>query len=192
VAGGVLCPLLPVTAWLTISRRFSYGGRAMAVNHDAQPQRRSPQGTAFRRRVTLLAVIGAGGAIGAAARYGTGLAIPAGSGAFPVATFLVNVVGSVILGAVAALPAGWLRAHELARPLIGTGFCGGLTTFSTMSLQIYQLWAGHLAVATAYAVISLVAAPACAWTGFSLTQAVRGASRKQSEPPGPARGKEQQ
>jgi fluoride exporter len=164
----------------------------MVVNHDAQPQRRSPAGTAFRRRATLLAVIGAGGAIGAAARYGTTLAIPAGSGDFPVAIFLVNVVGTVILGAVAALPAGWLRAHELFRPVIGTGFCGGLTTFSTMSLGIYQLWAGHAAVATAYAVASLVAAPVCAWAGFSLTQAARGAARKQREPPDPAREKAQE
>ena len=51
-----------------------------------------------RRRATLLAVIGAGGAIGTAARYGTALAIPPRSGAYPVATFLVNVVGAVILG----------------------------------------------------------------------------------------------
>ena len=60
---------------------------------------------AVRRRVILLAVIGAGGALGAAARYGTGLALPPRLGAFPVATFVVNVVGAVILGAVAALPA---------------------------------------------------------------------------------------
>jgi len=85
----------------------------------------------LRSRVALLAVIGAGGAIGAAARYGTELAIPARSGVFPVVTFLVNIVGAVILGAVAALPAGWLWAHDLTRPGIGTGFCGGLTTFST-------------------------------------------------------------
>src|ERR1700756_4088955 len=124
--------------------------------------------SAFRRRATLLAVIGAGGAIGAAARYGTALAIPPRLDAYPFATFLVNVVGAVILGAIAALPAAWLAAHELTRPAIGTGFCGGLTTFSTMSLEIYQRWAAHTALAAAYAVISLVAAPACAWAGFSL------------------------
>ena len=67
--------------------------------------RHSALPTALRRRATLLAVIGAGGAIGAAARYGTVLALPPHLDAFPVATFLVNVVGTVILGAVAALPA---------------------------------------------------------------------------------------
>jgi len=162
----------------------------MAADHDARPSK-SREGAAFRRRATLLAVIGSGGAIGAAARYGTALAIPVRSGAYPVATFLVNVVGAVILGAVAELPAGWLPAHELTRPAIGTGFCGGLTTFSTMTLEIYQRWAGHPALATAYAVISLVAALPCAWAGLYLVQTARSASRKHREPPGPAREKAQ-
>jgi len=142
---------------------------------------------AARRRVVLLAVIGAGGALGAAARYGTGLALPPRLDAFPVATLLVNVVGTVILGAVAALPADWLTAHELTRPAIGTGFCGGLTTFSTMTLEIYQRSAAHSALAAAYAVTSLVAAPVCAWAGFSLTQTARTVSRKRRASPGPTK-----
>lgn len=144
---------------------------------------------AFRRHAALLTVIGAGGAIGSAARYGTALAIPPSAAAYPVATFLVNVVGAVILGAIAALPAGWLPAHELTRPAIGTGFCGGLTTFSTMTFEIYQRWDGHTALAAAYAVISLVAAPACAWAGFSLARTALNVSRKRRTPPG--RRKEQ-
>jgi fluoride exporter len=150
---------------------------------------------ALRRHVTLLAVIGAGGAMGSAARYGTGLAIPPRSGAYPVATFLVNVVGAVILGGIAALPTGWLPAHELTRPAISTGFCGGLTTFSTMTLEIYQRWPGHTAVAAAYAAISMLAAPVCAWAGFSLVHTARNASRtrraRRAPPPGTARGRTQ-
>ncbi len=113
----------------------------------------------------MLAVIGTGGALGAAARYGTALAIPPGSGAFPLATFGVNVVGAVILGAVAVLPDNWLPAHDLAKPGIGTGFCGGLTTFSTMTLEIYQLTPGHPQLAAGYAAASLLAAPLCALAG---------------------------
>jgi fluoride exporter len=150
--------------------------------------RNSAPPTALRRRATLLAVIGAGGAIGAAARYGTVLALPPRLDAFPVATFLVNVVGTVILGAVAALPADWLSAHALMRPAIGTGFCGGLTTFSTMTLEIYQRSSAHSLLAAAYAVTSLVAAPACAWAGFSLTQTARAASRKRGASPGATKG----
>jgi fluoride exporter len=137
----------------------------------------------LRSRVALLAVIGAGGAIGAAARYGTELAIPARSGVFPVATFLVNIVGAVILGAVAALPAGWLWAHDLTRPAIGTGFCGGLTTFSTMSLEIYQRIHATPAVAVGYAAASVVAAPLCAWAGFTVVRNRLAASRARSAPP---------
>lgn len=109
------------------------------------------------------------------------------SGAYPVATFVVNVVGAAILGMVAALPADWLRAHELTRPAVGTGFCGGLTTFSTMSLEIYQRLPGHSALAVAYAVISLLAAPFCAWAGFSAVQTARNASRERRASSGPAK-----
>jgi fluoride exporter len=162
------------------------GAPAIAPNHDARAAggKHAAPSTALRRRVTLLAVIGAGGAIGAAARYGAGLAMPSRLDAFPVATFLVNVVGAVILGAVVALPADWLAAHELTRPAVGTGFCGGLTTFSTMTLEIYQRLAAHPALAVAYAVISLLAAPVCAWAGFSLTRTARTVSRKRQAPPG--------
>src|SRR5512146_2261319 len=171
------------------------GDPAIAANHDdasAAAGGRRPgvaSSAAFRRRAALLAVIGAGGAIGAAARYGTALAIRPSAAAYPVATFLVNVVGAVILGAIAALPAGWLPAHELTRPAIGTGFCGGLTTFSTMTLEIYQRWSWHTALAAAYAVISLVAAPACAWAGFSLARTALNVSRERRAPPGPSREK---
>jgi CrcB protein len=146
--------------------------------------RRAAPPAAFRRRATLLAVIGAGGALGAAARYGTALAMPPRLDAFPYATFAVNVAGAVILGAVVALPAGWLAAHELTRPAIGTGLCGGLTTFSTMSLEIYQRSAAHPALAVVYAVTSLAAAPACAWAGYWLTQTARAVWRKRRAPPG--------
>jgi CrcB protein len=132
----------------------------------------------------LLAFIGAGGAIGTAARYGTELGIPPRSGVYPLATFLVNVVGAVILGAVGALPAGSLPAHKLSRPAIGTGFCGGLTTFSTMSLEIYQRWPGSPEVAAGYAAASLLAAPACAWAGNALVQAGRKRLRTGQPPPG--------
>lgn len=150
-------------------------------------ERPAASATALRRRASLLAVIGAGGAIGAAARYGAGLALPPRPDAFPAATFAVNVVGAVVLGAVVALPADWLAAHELTRPAVGTGFCGGLTTFSTMTLEIYQRSPAHSALAAVYAVTSLLAAPACAWAGFSLTQTARAVWRKRRAPPGAAR-----
>ena len=137
---------------------------------------------ALRGQLTLLAVIGAGGATGTAARYGTELAIAPDSEAYPAATFLVNVVGAVILGAVAELPREWLLAHELTRSAIGTGFCGGLTAFSTMSLEIHGLWPAHPEIATAYAAASLAAALACARAGSALVQTVRAIRRSRRSP----------
>jgi fluoride exporter len=137
---------------------------------------------ALRRRLALLAVIGAGGATGTAARYGTELAMEPGSDAYPVDTFLVNVVGAVILGAVAELPREWLLAHELTGSAISTGFCGGLTTFSTMSLEINGLWPAHPEIATAYAAASLAAAIACARAGSALVQTVRAIQRSRRPP----------
>jgi CrcB protein len=148
-----------------------------------------PPRPSLRGRLALLGVIGAGGAIGAAARYGTALAIPPRFGVFPVATFLVNVVGAVILGAVAALPAGWLPAHELARPAIGTGFCGGLTTFSTMSLEIYERLSATPALAVAYAAASVIVAVPCAWAGFAFVRSRLAGSRARTAPPVPSEGK---
>lgn len=139
-------------------------------------------------RLALLAVIGLGGAIGTATRYGMALAIPPESGGYPVATFLVNIIGAVLLGVIAELPTGSLPAHELTRPALGTGFCGGLTTFSTMSLEIYRLWPEHPEIAAGYAAASVSAAPACAWAGVVLVQAARAGRATQRParlPPGP-------
>jgi CrcB protein len=74
----------------------------------------------------------AGGALGTLARAGLAEALPIHPGTFPWATFLANIVGSLILGWVVIAKAQW-------RPLVGTGFCGALTTFSTWMLESHQL-----------------------------------------------------
>jgi CrcB protein len=56
---------------------------------------------------------------------------PVGSSAFPRATWLVNVVGSFLLGIVLALPGDW-------QVILGIGLCGALTTFSGVSLQLHR------------------------------------------------------
>jgi CrcB protein len=104
-----------------------------------------------------LAVL-AGGAVGSLARAGTAEAFPTRSGEWPWATFAVNLVGALILG--------WLttRLTEMTAPtryvrfLLGTGFCGALTTFSTFQVETLRLAKdGHAGVAAAYAAASLAA-----------------------------------
>jgi fluoride exporter len=84
--------------------------------------------------MTLLLVL-LGGAIGAPTRYLADLAVQRLHGTvFPWGTWTVNVVGSLVLGVVAgASPPGWLLT------LVGTGFCGALTTFSTFGFETVRL-----------------------------------------------------
>ncbi len=89
--------------------------------------------------VTLLMV---GGGAGANARYWLGRWIRElqGETAFPWATFAINVSGSVALGFVAALCANHPdESRKNWALLLGTGFCGGFTTFSAFSLETLEL-----------------------------------------------------
>lgn len=85
-----------------------------------------------------LAAVGAGGAIGAVARVGAQQTWPAPAGGWPWATIAVNIAGAFVLGCLMTA----LRHGPLSIPvyrLLGTGFCGALTTFSTMQLQLLEM-----------------------------------------------------
>jgi CrcB protein len=79
-----------------------------------------------------------GGALGTIARYEMALAEPTTSGHFPWATFIANMVGSLVLGIVVAVFADPL-ASGVGRPFLAVGVCGGLTTFSTWTVETVLL-----------------------------------------------------
>lgn len=111
----------------------------------------------------LLVILGA--MVGAPARYLTDRFVQSRhSSRFPWGTFTVNVAGSFVLGLVvaAALPSPWLA-------LVGTGFCGALTTYSTFSFETVRLIEGRAAlVASANVASSIVAGLIAAFAGAGL------------------------
>jgi len=122
--------------------------------------------------MTLLLVL-AGAAIGAPLRYLTDRAVQARHDTvFPWGTFTVNVIGSLILGAVAGRTAASGLPHEL-KYLIGTGFCGALTTYSTFSYETLRLVEQNAKFfAVANLVASIVAGLGGAFLGAAIGQAV--------------------
>jgi CrcB protein len=101
----------------------------------------------------LIAVF-AGGCAGTLARAGLAEGVTHDAGNWPWATFTANVAGAFLLGVLAARIAA---SHTLARPLLTTGFCGALTTFSTLQVELLDMLdEGHLALALAYAASSVV------------------------------------
>ena len=92
----------------------------------------------------------AGGIAGTLARALVAEALTHDPGQWPWATLLVNVAGAFVLGLVAA--------RGFGRALIGQGFCGALTTFSTFQLELLQMLdEGRTGVALGYAAASLAA-----------------------------------
>lgn len=111
--------------------------------------------------LAMAAAIGLGGAVGALARALAGRWIRSD---FPVATLLVNVLGSFFLAAASvAIPAEneWLRA------LAGAGFCGAFTTFSTFILEAVLLMrSGYRRRAALYVSLTLGLCCLASWAGI--------------------------
>jgi CrcB protein len=116
--------------------------------------------------VTVL-LVALGAAVGAPLRYLTDRAIQARHrSAFPWGTLTVNVAGSLLLGFLIARPSG-----TALTALLGTGFCGALTTYSTFSYETLLLVRkGERRLAAANAIGSILAGLAAAYVGLLLAR----------------------
>ena len=110
----------------------------------------------------MLAIL-VGGAVGALARAGMAEALPHTVGEWPWATFVVNLAGAALLAWLTTRLAEMVAPTRYWRLLIGTGFCGALTTFSTFQVETIQIADhGHAGLAFAYAAASIAAGMALA------------------------------
>jgi CrcB protein len=121
-----------------------------------------------------LGAIYAGGVIGALARVGLSEALPHGAGAWPWATFVVNLVGAALLGWFVTRLGERLPPSTYRRPFLGTGVCGALTTFSTLQLELFtMLEGGYVGLAAGYAAATLAGGFACVHFGTVATRRAR-------------------
>lgn len=114
-------------------------------------------------------LVGAGGFIGAVARFQISRWVSGGwnAGKFPAGTLLVNLTGCLLIGVIA----GWLEKRggsgEGMRLFWITGMLGGYTTFSAFSWEsLHLLRHGHFAVCAGYVLASLLGGLAAVWLGW--------------------------
>lgn len=134
--------------------------------------RRLHREAARRHALAINFAVFVGGALGALARFGLLEAIPPGPGEWPWATFTANLAGALLLGVVAARLIERRPPSTYRAPLLATGVCGSLTTFSTFQIEALVLGRdGHPAMAAAYVVVSIALGLACVSAGTRIARA---------------------
>jgi CrcB protein len=121
------------------------------------------------RRAEVVAAVFLGGCAGGLVRYVEVQAWPTGSSGFPSSTLAVNLVGALLLAAFVTW-ADRARHGGLSRALLGTGFCGAYTTFSSIVVDADRLIAhGAWGTATGYVAASFAGGVAAAVVGMLTT-----------------------
>ncbi|MFV0435238.1 MAG: fluoride efflux transporter FluC [Leucobacter sp.] len=134
-------------------------------------------GARLTAQVPDFGVVALGGAAGSLARYLLTLAIGS-AGEFPLATFLINILGAFLLGALVEVITrrGGDGGHwRTTRLLFGTGVLGGFTTYSLLATDTAELLlAGSVGTAAAYGLGTLLLGGAASWCGILLGRALSG------------------
>ncbi|HEY8304832.1 MAG TPA: fluoride efflux transporter CrcB [Solirubrobacteraceae bacterium] len=124
-------------------------------------------------RPELLA-IACGGALGALARVTIAQGFPTNPGQWPWATFAVNIAGAAMLGYLVTRLQERLPVSTLRRPLLATGLCGALTTFSTVQIELLKMADRHdYGLAVAYLTASVLAGYVAVFASSALVRRVR-------------------
>ena len=127
-----------------------------------------------RRREVEYLTIGLGGFLGANARYLVGGLVTRLLGpAFPYGTFIINISGSFLLGALMAFASGRASLHPHSLLFFATGFLGAYTTFSTFTYESLRLvQEGNLHLALLYVLGSTAIGLIGVFLGFRLGEAL--------------------
>lgn len=134
--------------------------------------------------VTVLGTIAAGGALGALGRFGASTALPHDGTGFPWSTFLVNVVGSLLIGALMVALTEGRAPHPLVRPFLGVGVLGGFTTFSTAMVEFQRLVAaGAARTGLVYLAGTVAAALVAVWAGAAAARLLLPSRRRPAPEP---------
>lgn len=121
-----------------------------------------------------LSAIFAGGVIGALLRVWLGRQFAAEPTQWPWATFAINISGAFALGYLATRLQERLPLSTYRRPLLGTGFCGAYTTFSTMQVEtLSMIEHGRYGLAGGYAIASICAGYVAVWLATALVRRTR-------------------
>jgi len=118
---------------------------------------------------------GLGGFLGSAARYAIGIGLTRASAAlaFPVATLLVNVLGSIIIGLFLAFTLTRNTLTDDARVFVVVGVLGGFTTFSSFSMDTMLLWReAGAARASTNVLLNVVLCLLAVWLGDALGRTI--------------------
>lgn len=135
-------------------------------------------GQATTRRWDIALVVAAGGALGGGARYLLNQAWTTPPGGFPWSTFIENVSGCLLLGALMVFLIDVWRPTRYGRPFIGIGVLGGYTTFSTYTSETDSLLrAGEVPLALTYLFATLAVGLVATWVGLTLARSAAGLSR---------------
>lgn len=159
----------------------SAGGSSVPGGAAARPDLATSSQTLTTRSRTLprldrreVAAVFAGGALGTVLRAALSEAFPHTATSWPWPTFVVNVVAAFLLGYFVTRLQERLPPSSYRRPLLGTGLCGGLSTFSTMQVELLKMIDAHAyGLALAYAAASIAAGYAAIQVATAAVRRVR-------------------